>query len=356
MKTVSHNVSSPLRLALVALASMLMVGCASTRIPKDMVVSPEVMQDTRDKLAIEVGYHSSAYQQALRMGARGYCSSTYPIEPFVVMSTGYIDDHVLPVEKRAAYATLGVDEQVRVVWADPTVTPNVKVGDIVKEINGRKMDGDDENSLFAATRRGSLGMKAGESFKVELKDGTKLIIEGKEGCEAGIYGSFLSTLPYQMGFNLSPAFKVPTNLLAQARTADEQMWLAAFASYLTSSPEAESRRFKARVALTPVLATGVFLTIVPGGSWLTNKTTEKTIMYFGMDGIENPAAEYATREVHELGGDAARGIELFAQAQAKKLQVGDMVFTEEQLNRARKLAADLRSGTAAAPSYELPKR
>lgn len=337
-------------------AVIVLTGCASApRIAKDIPVAPVVQEQARNELAIEAGLQRAAYEQAQRMAAQNYCSPVRPYEPFGLMTTGHVDSN-LSDELRAAYAKLGVDHRARVVWVDSTVSPNLKVGDVVTKINGRDIEPDVPYFLHYATRKGRYDLKVGESLDVKLEDGRSVKIVGKAGCEAGVLSSYFDLNPHQMGFDITPMVKLPTNLLRQAQDEWDLRWLAAFAMYITSTPEAESRKTKAQMGASVGLVGHVVLAIVPGGSWLSNQTVQKSILYFGLDGIYETAAEFATREVHALGGDPSRGVEMFARAYEQKLQVGLIEFTPEQLDKVRKLALDLSAGTALAPSYALPKK
>jgi hypothetical protein len=339
---------------LLASSLLALTGCASQRIAKDIPVSAAAQEKAKVQFQHEVGLLRAAYEQAQRMAAQGYCTEVRPYEPFILLTTGHVKDKQLRDEMRAAYAKLGVDHKARVVWVDPTVTPNLKVGDVVTEINGRDVEPDVPFSPMVAVRKARYDVKPGESIEVELEDGREVKLAGKAGCEAGIHSSYFDPYPHQLGFDLTPGMKLPTNLLKQAQTEDDLRWLAAYALYHTSSPEASSRKTKARLAAAPGLAGYLVLASIPGGGWLSGKYVSKSIIYFGLDGIHMPAAEYATREVHALGGDPARGIEMFARAQAQNLQVGDIATSDEELAQVRALAAALKAGTAPKPSYELP--
>lgn len=342
------------RRLLLAASLLTLVGCASPRIARDMPVPPIVLEQAQVQLQNETGLLRAVYEQAQRMAAHGYCSTVRPHEPFILMTTGHVEATQLSDELRTAYARHGVDHRARVVWVDPTVAPNLKVGDVVVEINGRKIDPEEPYAVMVALRKARHDLKTGEPFKVKLDDGRVIEPIGKSVCEAGVYSTYFDPYPHQMAFDLSPGLKLPTNILKQVGTEDDLRWLAAYALYITSSPEAESRRTKARVAALPGLAGHVALAIIPGGSWLSGKYVTRSILYFGLDGIHVTAAEFATRELHALGADPSRGIEMFANAQAGQMQVGDVVLSDAELASIRALAVALKQGNAPAPGYALP--
>ncbi|WP_070400786.1 hypothetical protein [Hydrogenophaga sp. PML113] len=343
-----------LRTLILATSLLALTGCASQRIAKDMPISTGAQEQARVQLHNEIGLLRAVYEQAQRMATQRYCSTVQPHEPFILMTTGHVDPKQLSDELRAAYAQLGVDHKARVVWVDPTAEPKLKVGDVVVAINGRDIEPDEPYSAMVALRKARHDLQPDQPFKVKLDDGQSVELLGQPVCEAGVYSTYFDPYPHQLGFDLSPGIKLPTNLLKQAQTAADLRWLAAYGLYITSSPEAESRRTKARIAAVPGLAGHVALAIIPGGSWLSGRYVSKSILYFGLDGVYPTAAEFATRELHALGEDPSPGIEMFARAQAQKMQVGDIVVSDAELASIRALAAALKQGNAPQPKYELP--
>lgn len=332
-------------------------GCASTvSLDKDVPVSPAALSEARKTINKEIGFQVAAYELSQSMLAERYCKNEIrPAIPFAMASTGYVKEG-LTDEARAALRQLGVDSKARVIWVDPNVSPNVKVGDEVAEISGFEIGMGDVHKFRMPPRQARHKTDLGKPFKVELADGRKIMVQGPDACEAGTFASAFDPFPHQMGFDLTPGFRIPPNLFHQADSQADLQWLAAFAMYVTSTPEAEARRFKAKaanVAMLPVVFVAAF---IPFGDYLTGKGITKGTQYIGYDGIFENAAEFATRTVHaKTGGAPMLGIEMFAKAVSKNLQVGEIVYTPEEMARLRKLAVNLRQGTAGAPTYQLPK-
>lgn len=318
-----------------------LAGCAGPKFRADMPVSPTTMDQARSQLQREISFKRANYEQAQRMAARGDCSAIRPYEPFIVSTSAFFSEKLIPDELRAARAQLGVDHQLRVVWADPLVTPNLKVGDIVVALNGRDIDPEKEDGVLVPLRKARYDLAPGEPLQVELAGGAKVEIRGPAGCENGNAGGDIDHAPHRTGFNLTPAFKLPGNLFRQAKTDADLYWLASFALYVTSSPEGEGRKSRAQLASGAQIAAGIGLSIIPGVTSVVGHAVNSTIQYTGLDGIAPAAAEFATREVHARGMDPRPGIEMFARAKGQKLSLDRIEMSEQEIVRIRSLAQEL---------------
>lgn len=331
-------------------------GCAfQPVVPKDVPVSAADSAKAKEQIAQMVGFTVATYYEAQHVAKLpGWKCRVTPYEPFILMSDGTPGTRASDA-MRAAYAKTGLDQHARVMWVDPSVSPNLKVGDEVKSIDGRSINTGDFYSMQVATRGARQYDNAKEPLKVVLEDGKTLeITRPNNGCDADITSYYFYHPQWTM-FNMTPAFWLPNNVLKVAKSTDYQ-WLAAFSFYITSSPEADSRRSKFHVASVPILATKLIGDFIPFANLLTSGIIPSMEVHMGLNGIYANAAEFAERDSFARGSDPAAVPEFFTRANEQKISFGPGIpeFTDKELKAMRTLAAQLKAGNAPEPSYDKP--
>ena len=338
--------SAPLMLT-VAL-TLGLAGCASRpRAQLDLPVSEAAQELAREQLHRRTAFQVAAYAQAQRRAVKGDCPGARPREPFIIDSSDYYIERYLSAEMRTARAKMGVDHKARVVWVDSGATKNLKVGDVIAELNGRPVDPSDEAALIHVVRSARQDLKPGEPFRVTLEDGTKLSVQGPTACESGLWGQDVSAYPAYTYADLTPHLNLPANLFQQARTDEDLRWLANFSLYVTTSPAAQQRRTKAHIAGVSQAVVGWGLAIIPGMSFVANRSINRTVQFFTLDGIVPEAAMFASKEMAELGANPTLGVEMFARANAKKLDLGTLAMSDAEVEQVRAYARSLRAPNAA---------
>lgn len=340
-------------------AAILLSGCASVIVPKDVPVTPAVQAQAKQEVSQEIGLQAAAYSEAQRfMSYPGWDCARRAYLPFYMATTGASSAANLDEERRAAYAKLGVDQFARIVWLAPDAPDTLKVGDKVEAIDGKGIDSGSESSfeearLYATTKD---PIDAPVSVKIAGRS-EPISVHRTPGCAINLVSDFHTFNKTLTNATLRYVLLLPSTILSEAKTPADQMWLADFSFYLISSPEASSRRKAMAVGGGIAAVIGFPLEVlIPGfgpiGGTLLRKTQLNAT--FGMTAH---AIEFATREAYARGDDpvAELGVyqRLVAQAKRANSSVGIFGITDAEMKRVELVARSLKeTGTAPTPDYD----
>lgn len=313
---------------LLAAGALLLSGCSTLVQPKAGVEpSQEDMAWAQEVIHKEVAYKSSLYHQAIDLAADGFCDDPRPLEPFILSTTGYAPEGLITDGQRVALDRLGMGAQPRVLWVDPTINSELKVGDFVTDIMGYT-DFSQINAFQVFTRKHRYNLGKGKPLPVILADGRKLEVPRKIGCELGSPNPLITRLFSHTSYiDLTPRIEFAPLVSSEAKTDDELAWLAAFALYAGTSDEALSRRTKMRVALVAQLPASMVLQIIPFGMKAQEQIYQTILTKIGADDLYLEAAKFATDQLRRYGLNPMAGYDLTARV-LPKAQVPLLFFKD----------------------------
>ena len=274
----------------------------------------------------EVKFRAAAIHVA--WGAEALCQATTQVEPFVLHSVHALKKRLAEPELRLFREVTGMDEHWRVVWADEAAPDELKIGDIVTAVNGRRLpEGGARFEMSALFKGGSMVSNDDQGFwdvmlqaraeaagkqviTLTLADGRKFEVETQTGCAGSVTASSFDIDPDIFWRQGNRRAKIPANAMLEARSRDELRWLAAFGTFFQASQSAIAAVQKAEGVSTGFLVGKILAVAVPGAGMLLSAAEAQAERAIAVDSIVGSADLFANEVVVALGGDASAGLRL----------------------------------------------
>ena len=274
----------------------------------------------------EVKFRAAAIHVA--WGAEALCQATTQVEPFVLHSVHALKKRMAEPELRLFREVTGMDEHWRVVWADEAAPDELKIGDIVTAVNGRRLpEGGARFEMSALFKGGSMVSNDDQGFwdvmlqaraeaagkqvmSLTLADGRKFEVETQTGCAGSVTASSFDTDPDIFWRQGNRRAKIPANAMLEARSRDELRWLAAFGTFFQASQSAIAAVQKSEGMSTGFLVGKILAVAVPGAGMLLSAAEAQAERAIAVDSIVGSADLFANEVVLALGGDAGAGLRL----------------------------------------------
>ena len=274
----------------------------------------------------EVKFRAAAIHVA--WAAEALCQATTQVEPFVLHSVHALKKRMAEPELRLFREVTGMDEHWRVVWADEAAPDELKIGDIVTAVNGRRLpEGGARFEMSALFKGGSMVSNDDQGFwdvmlqaraeaagkqvmSLTLADGRKFEVETQTGCAGSVTASSFDTDPDIFWRQGNRRAKIPANAMLEARSRDELRWLAAFGTFFQASQSAIAAVQKSEGMSTGFLVGKILAVAVPGAGMLLSAAEAQAERAITVDSIVGSADLFANEVVLALGGDAGAGLRL----------------------------------------------
>ena len=274
----------------------------------------------------EVKFRAAAIHVA--WGAEALCQSTSQVEPFVLLSVHALKKRMAEPELRLFREVTGMDEHWRVVWADEGAPDDLKIGDVVTAVNGRRLpEGGARFEMSALFKGGSMVSNDDQGFwdvmlqaraeaagkqvmTLTLADGRKTEVETQTGCAGSVTASSFDTDPDIFWRQGNRRAKIPANAMLEARSRDELRWLAAFGTFFQASQSAIAAVQKSEGLSTGFLVGKILAVAVPGAGMLLSAAEAQAERAIAVDSIVGSADLFANEVVAALGGDVGAGLRL----------------------------------------------
>ncbi len=278
----------------------------------------------------EVKFRAAAIHVA--WGAEALCQVTTQIEPFVLLSVHALKKRMSELDLRLFREVTGMDEHWRVVWADEGAPDELKIGDVVTAVNGRKLpEGGTRFEMSALFKGGSMISNDDQGFwdvmlqaraeaaqkaahlqvmTITLADGRKIEAETQTGCAGSVTASSFDTDPDVFWRQGTRRAKIPANAMIEARSRDELRWLAAFGTFFQASQSAIAAVQKSEGVSNGFLVGKILALAVPGAGMLLSAAEAQAERAIAVDSIVGSADLFANEVVAALGGDAGAGLRL----------------------------------------------
>ena len=274
----------------------------------------------------EVKFRAAAIHVA--WGAEALCQSTAQVEPFVLLSVHALKKRMAEPELRLFREVTGMDEHWRVVWADEGAPDDLKIGDVVTAVNGRRLpEGGARFEMSALFKGGSMVSNDDQGFwdvmlqaraeaagkqvmTLTLADGRKTEVETQTGCAGSVTASSFDTDPDIFWRQGNRRAKIPANAMLEARSRDELRWLAAFGTFFQASQSAIAAVQKSEGLSTGFLVGKILAVAVPGAGMLLSAAEAQAERAIAVDSIVGSADLFANEVVAALGGDVGAGLRL----------------------------------------------
>ena len=274
----------------------------------------------------EVKFRAAAIHVA--WAAEALCQATTQVEPFVLHSVHALKKRMAEPELRLFREVTGMDEHWRVVWADEAAPDELKIGDIVTAVNGRRLpEGGARFEMSALFKGGSMVSNDDQGFwdvmlqaraeaagkqvmSLTLADGRKFEVETQTGCAGSVTASSFDTDPDIFWRQGNRRAKIPANAMLEARSRDELRWLAAFGTFFQASQSAIAAVQKSEGVSTGFLVGKILAVALPGAGMLLSAAEAQAERAIAVDSIVGSADLFANEVVLALGGDAGAGLRL----------------------------------------------
>lgn len=274
----------------------------------------------------EVKFRAAAIHVA--WGAEALCQATTQIEPFVLLSVHALKKRMSERDLQLFREVTAMDEHWRVVWADEAAPDELKIGDVVSAINGRRLpEGGARFELSALFKGGSMLSNDDQGFwdvmlqardeaakkqvmTLTLADGRKLDVDTQTGCAGSVTASSFDTDPDIFWRQGTRRAKIPANAMIEARSRDELRWLAAFGTFFQASQSAIAAVQKSEGVSNGFLVGKILAVAVPGAGMLLSAAEAQAEKAIAVDSIVGSADLFANEVVVALGGDAGAGLRL----------------------------------------------
>ena len=317
----------------------------------------------RTRFEQELRFREAAIHVA--WAAEVLCRSRTQIEPFVLWSTHALRRRLSSNELRLLREETGMDEHWRVAWLDESAPDELKRGDVVVAVNGRKLPAggtrlqlsalvgsgpvisSDDEAFWEVMATARKEADEGQPFTLTLADGRKLVSETQTGCAGSVAASAFDADANLFARLGRQRVKVPANALIEARTRDEFRWLAAFATYFQASDEALEQTEKSEGRSTGFLVGKIFALAVPGGGLLMTAVEAKSERMLMVESLVGSADLFAGEVVAALGGDPEAGLHLSERLRAQGLKVEVLSMDALRRSNAQEHARRIRELQAA---------
>ena len=292
----------------------------------------------------EVKFRAAAIHVA--WGAETLCQATSQIEPFLLLSVHALKKRMSDLDLRLFREVTGMDEHWRVVWADEGAPDELKIGDVVTAVNGRKLpEGGARFEMGALFKGGSMISNDDQGFwdamlqareeaakqrvmSLTLEGGRKIEVETQTGCAGSVTASSFDTDPDVFWRQGTRRAKIPANAMLEARSRDELRWLAAFGTFFQASQSAIAAVQKSEGMSNGFLVGKILALAVPGAGMLLSAAEAQAERVITVDSIVGSADLFANEVVAALGGDAGAGLRL-SERMARLGMKADAVMMDE---------------------------
>jgi hypothetical protein len=259
-----------------------------------------------------------------------------------------------------------MDEQWRVVWVDEAAPEALRLGSVVRSVNGRELPGssgtkfqigalfrggsvlaNDDQAFWDVMLKARAEAEQGQPMTLTLADGSSHEVETQTGCAGSVTASSFDADPDAFWRQGTLRAKIPANAMLEASTRDEFRWLAAFGTYFQASQSAIEKAQQAE-GMSNGFVVGKILTMtLPGMGMLLSAVeaqAEKTLV---VDSIVGNADLFANEVVASLGGDPAAGLRLNERMAAKAMKVEAVLMSEFRRSTAAEHARRIKAIQAA---------
>lgn len=317
----------------------------------------------------EVKFRAAAIHVA--WGAEALCDTTTRIEPFVLLSVHAMRKRLEEKDMKLFREVTGMDEQWRVVWADESAPDDLKLRDVVTEVNGRKLPGGGTKFEFSAFLRGGavvsnddqgfwdVMIKArqeaedGKPMTLTLGDGRKIEVETQQGCAGSVTASSFDSDPDVFWRQGNTRAKIPANAMIEARDVDEFRWLAAFGTYFQASERAIRASQKSEGVSNGFTVGKILAFTVPGAGMVLSAAEAKAEKAIAVDSIVGQADLFANEVVAALGGDPAAGLRLSERMAAQGMKVDAVLMDAFRRSNSAEHARQVKALQAAQAEREM---
>jgi hypothetical protein len=317
----------------------------------------------------EVQFRAAAIHVA--WGAEQLCDQTTQIEPFVLLSVQALRQRLSDEQRKVFSQVTGMDEQWRVVWVDEAAPEALRLGSVVRSVNGRELPGssgtkfqigalfrggsvlaNDDQAFWDVMLKARTEAEQGRPMTLTLADGSSHEVETQTGCAGSVTASSFDADPDAFWRQGTLRAKIPANAMLEASTRDEFRWLAAFGTYFQASQSAIEKAQQAE-GMSNGFVVGKILTMtLPGMGMLLSAVeaqAEKTLV---VDSIVGNADLFANEVVASLGGDAAAGLRLNERMAAKAMKVEAVLMSDFRRSTAAEHARRIKAIQAAQLAQE----
>jgi hypothetical protein len=316
----------------------------------------------------EVQFRAAALQVA--WSAEPLCDATTEIEPFVLWSFGALGRDLSAAERKLFSEVTSMDDAWRVVWADEGAPDELRLGDAVTAVNGRKLpaggsrwdlsalfrlsspvSGDDQG-FWDVVLKAREEAQAGKPMTVTLADGRTLKVETQTGCAGSVVATGFDHEPARLWRSGSQRVKIPANAMLEARSRDEARWLAAFGTYFQATEKAIGRAQDSGNVSSAFVVGKILSITVPGAGMLLTALEQQADRTIAVDSIVGGADLFANEVVTAMGGDPTAGVRFNERLAELGLKVDVVQMTEFRLANAKEHAARLVAMQAARTKVE----
>ncbi len=316
----------------------------------------------------EVKFRAAAIHVA--WGAEALCQATTQVEPFVLHSVHALKKRLAEPDLRLFKEVTGMDEHWRVVWADEAAPDELKLGDVVAAVNGRRLpEGGARFELGALFKGGSMVSNDDQGFwdvmlkareeaaqkqvmSLTLADGRKIDVETQTGCAGSVTASSFDTDPDIFWRQGNRRAKIPANAMLEARSRDELRWLAAFGTFFQASQSAIAAVQKSEGVSTGFLVGKILAVAVPGAGMLLSAAEAQAERAIAVDSIVGSADLFANEVVAALGGDVGAGLRLSERMLALDMKVDAVLMDDFRRSSAAEHVRRIKALQAAQAEHE----
>ncbi|MBP6901223.1 MAG: hypothetical protein KBC73_14105 [Burkholderiaceae bacterium] len=342
-------------------------------------------QRYKDGFQHEIAFREAAIHVA--WGAESLCDDTSEIEPFVLWSTRTVRKGLSAHHEKLFKQATGMDEHWRIAWLDEAAPEELKIGTRVVAVNKRPLPAPGAKFELAAVFRGGSTMSVddqafwavmhkareeandGQQMTLTLDGGRDIQVSTQTGCAGTVMASAFDDEPGNFLRQEGRRSKIPGNAMLEARSRDEQRWLAAFGTYFLASERSILRQRSSDDVGNAFMIGKVLALAVPGGGTILSAVEAQTQRSIQVDGLVGGADLFANEVVMAMGGDPSVGLKLSDRLKAKGVPADVLVLSEfrrstvelhlrslRDIDQARKKAdeaaerAELAGGSAATPA------
>ncbi len=312
----------------------------------------------------EVQFRTAAIHVA--WAAELLCDQTTQIEPFVLLSLQSLRQRLSDEQRSLFTQATGMDERWRVVWVDEAAPEALRMGMVVRSVNGRELPGSSGTKFqFGALFRGGSALanddqafwdvmlkaraeaEEGKPMRLTLEDGSTHEVETQTGCAGSVTASSFDADPDAFWRQGNLRAKIPANAMLEARTRDEFRWLAAFGTYFQASQSAIEKAQQAQGVSNGCVVGKILTMTLPGLGMLLSAVEAQAEKTLAVDSIVGNADLFANEVVASLGGDPAAGLRLNERMLAKEMKVEAVLMTDFRRSTAAEHARRIKAIQAA---------
>jgi hypothetical protein len=316
----------------------------------------------------EVKFRAAAIEVA--WAAEKLCDSTTEIEPFVLLSVHALRRRFSDNDRTLFSQATGMDERWRVVWMDEAAPDDMKLGDVVLAVNGRKLPGggtkfemgnlfgsgsvvsNDDQGFWDVMLQARSEAKAGKPMKLQMANDRELTVDTQTGCAGSVTASSFDADPDVFWRQGNQRAKIPANAMLEARTRDEFLWLAAFGTYFQASQSAIQKAQQAEGVSNGFLVGKILTLTLPGAGMLLSAMQSQAERSLAVDSIVGNADLFANEVVVTLGGDALAGLRLSERMAAAGMKVDAVLMDDFRRSNAAEHARRIKAIQATQAAQE----